>query len=191
MEASAGPDHAFWSKLDAWSYRDAALLLCGFDPDRVRGLGIRLDGREVPAEFSEASKVYRILKSTADKSQPTVHPFTVIEHALGKGLPLPGLLLEAVRERFSHERKRAGREVDDTLNEPDDAEPNPRSKQFLLRLIYVLATQGYGLKLEMPYNDARDIAADAERAGLALDRGTIARYLREARQQAESLRLTD
>jgi hypothetical protein len=81
--------------------------------------------------------------------------------------------------------------MDDSLSEADDAEPNPRSKQFLLRLIYVLATQGYGLKLDMPYNDARDIAADAERVGLALDRGTIARYLREARQQGESLRLTD
>lgn len=191
MEPSTGPDHVFWSKLDAWSYRDAALLLCGFDPDQVRGSGIRLDGREVPAEFSEASKVYRILKSTADKGQPTLHPFTVIEHALGRNLPLPGPLLAAVRERFSHERKRAGKEVDDPLKEPDDAEPNPRSKQFLLRLIYVLATHGYGVKLEMPYNDARDIAADAERAGLALDPGTIARYLREAREQAESLRLTD
>jgi hypothetical protein len=63
-------------------------------PRSVRGLGIRLDGREVPAEFSEASKIYRILKSTADKSQPTLHPFTVIEHALGKGLPLPGPLLD-------------------------------------------------------------------------------------------------
>lgn len=189
MEPSTGPDHIFWSKLDAWSYRDAALLLCGFDPDQARGLGIRLDGREVPAEFSEASKVYRILKSTADKSQPTLHPFTAIEHALGKNLPLPSPLLAAVRERYSHERKRAGKEVDDTLSEPDVAEPNPRSKQFLLRLIYVLATQGYGLKLDMPYNDARDIAADAERVGLALDRGTIARYLREAQQHTESLRL--
>ena len=190
MEPATGPDHVFWSKLDAWSYRDAALLLCGFDPDQVRGSGIRLDGRELPAEFVEASKVYRILKSTADKGQPTAHPFSVIEHALGKGLPLPGSLLAAVRERFSLERKRAGKEVDDSLDEPDDAEPNPRSKQFLLRLIYVLATHGYGLKLEMPYNDARDIANDAERSGLVLDRGTIARYLREAREQAESLRLT-
>ena len=34
---------------------------------------------------------------------------------------------------------------------PEDREPSPRSKQFLLRLIYVLATQGYGLKLEAPY----------------------------------------
>ncbi len=189
MEPSTGPDHIFWSKLDAWSYRDAALLLCGFDPDQARGLGIRLDRCEVPAEFREASKVYRILKSTADKSQPTLHPFTVIEHALGKNLPLPGPLLVAVRERFSHERKRAGKEVGDSLSEPDEAAPHPRSKQFLLRLIYVLATQGYGLKLDMPYNDARDIADDAERLGLALDRGTIANYLSEARQQAEVLGL--
>ncbi|MCP5279694.1 MAG: hypothetical protein H6935_15275 [Thiobacillus sp.] len=189
MDSSIGPDYVFWSKLDAWSHRDAALLLCGLDPDRVRGSGIRLDGRELPPEFIEAAKIYRILKSATDAGPHGVHPFTVIEHALGKGLPLPGPLLEAVRERFRLERKRAGRDLEDTLGEADEAAPHPRSKQFLLRLIYVLATQGYGLKLDMPYNDASDIADDAERLGLALDRGTIANYLSEARQQAEVLGL--
>jgi hypothetical protein len=83
-------DFVFWSRLDAWSYRDAALLLCGFDPDRLKGAGIRLDGRELPEAFTEASKVYRILKSGTNGSQQTIHPFNAIEHALGKGLPLPG-----------------------------------------------------------------------------------------------------
>jgi hypothetical protein len=143
----------------------------------------------LPPEFIEAAKVYRILKSAADAGLHGVHPFTVIEHALGKELPLPVPLLEAVRERFRLERKRAELAIEDTLSEADEAAPHPRSKQFLLRLIYVLATQGYGLKLDMPYNDARDIAEDAERLGLALDQGTIANYLREARQQAEVLGL--
>ena len=178
-------DFVFWSRLDAWSYRDAALLLCGFDPDRLKGAGIRLDGRDLPEEFTEASKVYRILKSGTN-GQQSIHPFNAIEHALGKGLPLPSALLEAVRERFRLERKRAGREAGG-LDVTEEVELNPRSKQFLLRLIYVLATQGYGLKLEAPYVDASDIVADAERLGLVLDRGTIARYLDEARQQAESL----
>ena len=73
----------------------------------------------------------------------------------------------------------------------EEPEPSLRSKQFLLRLIYVLATQGYGLKLEAPYIDASDIIADAERLGLVLDRGTIARYLKEARQQTESISGTE
>jgi hypothetical protein len=180
-------DFVFWSKLDAWSYRDAALLLCGFDPDRLKGAGIRLDGRELPEAFTEASKVYRILKSGTNGGQQTIHPFNAIEHALGKGLPLPGALLEAVRERFRLERKRAGREGGVGLDMTDEVELNPRSKQFLLRLIYVLATQGYGLKLDATYVDASEIVADAERLGLVLDRGTIARYLKEARQQAEAI----
>jgi len=58
-------DFVFWSRLDAWSYRDAALLLCGFDPDQLKGAGIRLDGRDLSAEFTEASKVYRILIDSA------------------------------------------------------------------------------------------------------------------------------
>ena len=182
-------DFVFWSRLDSWSYRDAALLLCGFDPDRLKGAGIRLDGRELPEEFAEASKVYRILRSGTNGSQQTIHPFSVMEQALGKGLPLPSALLDAVRERFRLERKWAGREVGAGLDMIAEVDLNPRSKRFLLRLIYVLATQGYGLKLDMPYNDASDIAADAERLGLALDRGTIANYLSEARQQAEVLGL--
>lgn len=184
-------DFVFWSRLDAWSYRDAALLLCGFDPDRLKGAGIRLDGRELPEAFTEASKVYRILKSGANGGQQNIHPFSVIEHALGKGLPLPIALLEAVRERFRLERKRAGREAGGGLDMTEEVDLNPRSKQFLLRLIYVLATQGYGLKLEVPYVEASEIVADAERLGLVLDRGTIARYLKEARQQAESLNSAD
>jgi len=60
-----------------------------------------------------------------------------------------------------------------------------------LRLIYVLATQGYGLKLEAPFVDASEIVSDAERLGLVLDKGTIAHYLNEARQQAESPSSTD
>ena len=126
------------------------------------------------------------LKSAVNGGQQTIHPFTVIEHALGKDLPLPSPLLEAVRERFRQERRRTGQEIGDPLGGVEGGEPSPRSKQFFLRLIYVLATQGYGFKLEMPYNDASEIVSDAERLGLVLDRGTIARYLKEARKQAES-----
>lgn len=184
-------DFVFWSRLDAWSYRDAALLLCGFDPDQLKGAGIRLDGRELPAAYTDASKVYRILKSVANGGQQSLHPFTAVEHALGRGLSVPAPLLEAVRDRFRRERKRAGRDGENGLDMAEEPEPSPRSKQFLLRLIYVLATQGYGLKLEAPYIDASDIIADAERLGLVLDRGTVARYLKEARQQVESHLNTD
>ena len=184
-------DFVLWSRLDAWSYRDAALLLCGFDPDRLKGAGIRLDGRDLSEEFREASKVYRILKSGANAGQQSIHPFNVIEHALGKGLSLPTGLMEAVRERFRLERKRSISEQSGGLEMTEEVVLNPRSKQFLLRLVYVLATQGYGLKLEAPYFDASEIVADAERLGLVLDRGSIARYLTEARQQAESLSSKD
>jgi hypothetical protein len=105
-------DFVFWSRLDAWSYRDAALLLCGFDPDRLKGTGIRLDGRELPEAFTEASKVYRILKSGANGGQQTIHPFNASSSTRSaRACPFPACLLEAVRERFRLERKRAGREA--------------------------------------------------------------------------------
>jgi len=177
-------DYTFWSKLDTWSFRGAALLLCGFDPDEVRGSGVRLDGRDHPQHLAEASKVYRILKSASDLGANAAHPFSVVEYALKKDLPMPIPLLEAVRDRFREEREHAGLELDASLGE---AEPHPRTRQFLLRMIYVMARRGYGMELEQPYNDAREIAADAERLGLGLDRGAIARYLREAHQHFESV----
>jgi hypothetical protein len=185
MTTQTGLDYDFWSKLDTWSYRDAALLLCGFDPDQVKGSGIRLDGREMPSEFLEASKVYRILKSGAGLGLNSAHPFAVVEHALKKDLPMPEALLQAIRERYRQERKLEGSELDNSQNGDDD-EPHPRTKEFLLRLIYVMATRGYGLNLEKPYSDAKEIAGDAERMGLVLDRGAVARCLTEARQLGES-----
>ncbi len=191
MNTATGPDYGFWSRLDAWSYRDAALLLCGFDPDRARGSGIRLDRREIPLQYTEASKVYRILRSAAVPGEHAAHPFTLIEHALRNGLPLPAPLLEAVRERFRRERGGGRQPTLDSLGTAETAGPHPRTQRFLLRLIYVLATGGYGLKLDMSYNDAGEIADEAERLGIALDRGTIAHYLTKARKLSESAALTE
>lgn len=191
MNPPSGPDFMFWSKLDAWSYRDAALLLCGFDPDHSRGSGIRLDRGEVPQMFVQASKVYRILRNAASLGLNSAHPFAIVEHALKKGLPVPAPLLQAVRERYLHERKREGRVADDSLSDADEDQALPHTRQFLLRLIYVMAMRGYGFKLDKPYNDALEIVGDAERMGLVMDRGAVARYLREARELSESATFSD
>jgi len=192
-------DYQFWSKLDGWTFRDAALLLCGFDPDQAKGLGIRLDGRNHPAKFAEASKVYRVLKSAPDLGHNQAHPFAIIEFALKKSLPMPKALFETIRDRYCLECKFDGRDVSDNLGKHDEvesesepeSEPHPRTKKFLLRLIYVMASRGYGFKLDKPYNDAKEIAEDAERIGLVLDRGAVARYLREAHRLADTGAIAD
>ncbi len=179
-------DYQFWSKLDSWAYRDAALLLCGFDPDQTKGLGIRLDGRNHPARYAEASKVYRILKSAPDLGHNQAHPFAIIEFALKKSLPMSKALFETVRERYRLERKLEGREADENLAAHDKADLHPRTRKFLLRLIYVMSSRGYGFTLDKPDNDAKVIAGDAEHIGLLLDPGAVARSLTEARHLAES-----
>ena len=192
-------DYQFWSKLDCWTYRDAALLLCGFDPDQSKGLNIRLESRNHPTKYAEASKVYRILKSAPDLGHNQAHPFAIIEFALKKSLPMPKGLFETIRERYCLECKFDGRDVNDNLGKQADdgteawseQEPHPRTKKFLLRLIYVMASRGYGFKLDKPYNEAKEIAEDAERLGLVLDRGAVARYLREAHRLAESGAIAD
>lgn len=186
MKEHAQVDFQFWSKLDAWHYRDAALLLCGFDPDIAKGTGLRLDGRNHPMKYAEASKVYRILKSAPDLGHNLAHPFAIIEYALKKNLPMPKALFETVRDRYCLECKFEGREVVGNLVQQSEAEPHPRTRNFLLRLIYVMAVRGYGFKMDKPYNDAKEIAEDAERVGLVLDRNAVARYLREARRLIDS-----
>ena len=192
-------DYQFWSKLDNWSYRDAALLLCGFDPDQAKGLGIRLDGRNHPVKYAEASKIYRILKSAPDLGHNQAHPFAIIEFALKKNLPMPKALFETIRERYCLECTFDGRDTNDNLCKQDEdaleakpeIEPHPRTRNFLLRLIYVMASRGYGFKFDKPYNEAKEIAEDAERLGLVLDQGAVARYLREAGRLAESRAIAD
>ena len=186
MKDPSQVDYEFWSKLDGWRFRDAALLLCGFDPDQAKGLGIRLDGRNYPSEFAEASKVYRILKSAPDLGHNQAHPFAIIEFALKKNLLMPKALFEAVRERYRLERKLEGRGTDESLAAQDKADLHPRTRKFLLRLIYVMSSRGYGFKLDKPDNDAREIADDAVHIGLKLDPGAVARSLTEARHLAES-----
>ena len=190
-------DYQFWSKLDSWSYRNAALLLCGFDPDQAKGSGIRLDGRNHPAKYAEASKVYRILKSASELGHNFAHPFGIIEFALKKNLPMPKVLFETIRERYCLECKFDKKDIGDNLGKGEEVEadsepePHPRTKKFLLRLIYVMASRGYGFKLDKPYNHAKEIADDAERMGLVLDCGAVARYLREAHRLAESGTIAD
>ena len=108
---------------------------------------------------------------------------------------MPKALFETIRERYCLECKFDGRDVNDNLGKQDEAGPepelHPRTKKFLLRLIYVMASRGYGFKLDKPYNDAKEIADDAERMGLVLDRGAVARYLREAHRLAESGTIAD
>lgn len=191
MNPPSEPDFTFWSKLDAWSYRDAALLLCGFDPDHSRGSGIRLDRSVVPQTFVNASKVYRILKKAAGLGLNSAHPLAIVEHALKKNLPMPAPLLQAVRERYLRERQCERHEIDGSLSEADEVESHPHTRQFLLQLIYVMAMRGYGFKLEKPYNDAREIVGDAERMGLVLDLSAVARYLREARKLSELATFSD
>jgi hypothetical protein len=48
------PDYAFWAKLDSWPLKDAALLLCGSDPDQFRGTNLRFNSKDVPQELTEA-----------------------------------------------------------------------------------------------------------------------------------------
>jgi hypothetical protein len=104
-------------------------------------------------------------------------------------------LFQTIRERYCLELNFDVRDVNDNLGKEDEAEPepepHPRTRKFLLRLIYVMASRGYGFKLDKPYNDAKEIAEDAERMGLVLDRGAVARYLREAHRLAESGTIAD
>lgn len=99
---------------------------------------------------------------------------------------MPKALLEAVRERYRLERKLEGWEADESLTAQDKADLHPRTRKFLLRLIYVMSSRGYGFKLDKPDNDAKEIADDAVRMGLRLDPGAVARSLTEARHLAQS-----
>ncbi|EKD92202.1 MAG: hypothetical protein ACD_29C00119G0001 [uncultured bacterium] len=55
------PDYDFFLKLDKWTKKDAALILCGCDPAKHRNLRFSQDG--LPDDLIASQKLYRIFFS--------------------------------------------------------------------------------------------------------------------------------
>lgn len=80
IDQKALPDYAFWSKLETWTLKNAALLLHAFDPLEYRQVKFNL--REIPnaPELKDVYKTFLILENVIANKQPY--------YANNSGIPL-------------------------------------------------------------------------------------------------------
>jgi len=103
------PDYNWWSKVDNWSLKEAALLLHGHDPCEHRLL--QLGEIYILSEMEEVQKTYFLLKATPWKERYAYHvgkglcPMAVMTEAIEKALPFPQPLYELVSARFARQNQ--------------------------------------------------------------------------------------
>lgn len=141
------PDYKFWSKLDRWKHKEAALLLHEIDPLEYKS--IRFDSKTIPPELKEAYKTYRILTSIEWRNiDPSfyseVHPYAIISQAVLKDLTIPSELFEMLKIRELKKKQWKGLEINtqeniDEKKFPSSEKPlSSREKRNVLKAIGIL-----------------------------------------------------
>ena len=141
------PDYDYLLKLETWSRREAALIVCGFDPQDFRG--VPFSENKLPETLREAYKVYRIFR-TVDFSEkygkPRPYPLDFLVECREKDIAVPDALNAAIERRLEHMqmrrecRERAAQERQETreAKEPK-ANAGVRERKYLLKMIGALA----------------------------------------------------
>lgn len=178
-------DYRYWTSLDRWQAKEAALLLDGKDPDQHKA--VKLTGSDIPAGYENAAKIAKLLSRIDWKGrygfeafEVSNSPVFIVKTLSDAGWPVPERLLESISPLL---RKLENRFLEE---EADRALPTStaatKERQTMLKLILGLACAGYGIDPSSTRNPkAKEMREDLERVGLPLDDGTIKKYLDEAR----------
>lgn len=130
----SAPDYKFWSKLDVWNFKEAALLLHEIEPHEY--MQVKFTTREIPTEpeLREPHKTFLILKkmnwgknySYGDSGET---PQNIYFAAFKKGLDIPE---ELSQQLGKHHKEEA--ENEKLINKNPD-ELTTRERRNLLKLI--------------------------------------------------------
>src|SRR3990172_6030615 len=99
------PDYDYLLKLDHWSKKDAALIICGKDPENYPR-DVQFTGNNIPNELREPYKLYKIFVAFdryADHLHRLGDPCVYINLAYGKDWKIPDDLVVAytrLQERY-------------------------------------------------------------------------------------------
>lgn len=106
--ASTTVDYRYLMMLDFWSCKDAALIICGFDPEQYRH--VRFYSKYINAnsnpELIEAYKLYKLFESANQSraySNRLGHPISYITVCLKKDWSIPDELFQLADQRYRRE----------------------------------------------------------------------------------------
>lgn len=186
-------NYKYWASLDKWTQKEIALLMVGMDPDSHKE--VRLNSRDLPAEYAEAADISRahgridwVGRYGSQGYQISGNPMYAVNALISAGWDAPDELLAALRERAEKDRLFSQHgENNDNDNEESAAvrtnSASTRERKTMLKLILGLACGGYGMDPSAEKNrHAKSMREDLEKLGIPLDDATIKKYLDEARQ---------
>lgn len=129
------PDHDFFLKLDKWTKKDAALILCGHNPSNYKNLRLTQDG--LPQELIPSAQLYRIFCSVNffTKYGRDHYPLDYILECHKKGIALSEALLASARQLFRYLKK-----FEAVTEECPEDSADSRERNYLLKIIGALTS---------------------------------------------------
>jgi hypothetical protein len=108
-DAITKPDYVFWSKWDEWIFKDAALLLHGFEPLELKQAKFIVTKPPEEPELQEAHKTFLLLKHSNWRdlgliTSNSTHPYAIEQMARHKDLPFPQEIAECLNARRKREQ---------------------------------------------------------------------------------------
>lgn len=146
------PDYVFWSKWDEWTFKDAALLLHGFEPLKWKQAKFNVSKPPDEPELGEAHKTFLILKyanwtGIGLITSNSTHPYAIEKMARRKDLPFPQEIIKHLEARRKREQA-ISHSSHSTIAPPSEAEISPeknkevsahsRERRNLLKIIGIL-----------------------------------------------------
>lgn len=118
MKKREKPNYRWWSNMEAWTFKQATLLLHGLDPNQHRSL--KPYAYHLPAEYLPLQKTYLMLSQFPWKQlyphyyfeDKGIHPVAIVFLAVQKKLPLPKRLKKIIIQRLNEENQHRENESD-------------------------------------------------------------------------------
>ncbi len=146
------PDYVFWSKWDEWTFKDAALLLHGFEPLNWKEAKFNISKSPDEPELQEAHKTFLLLKHANWTgigliTSSSTHPYAIQEMARYKDLPFPPEITKYLEARRKREQENPHRsrflnsipqEMEVAPEKNKEASAHSRERRNLLKTIAII-----------------------------------------------------
>jgi len=135
------PDYDYLLKLEYWPKKDAALIICGKDPEYYRGM--QFSSKNITEELIPAYKLYKIFDSYdkySNHQERLGKPWTYLSLAHNKDWEIPDALCEAY-SKYTVRKNEIAAAAEQRVQEAKEAEYDngARERKYLLKIIGALA----------------------------------------------------
>lgn len=134
------PDYDFLLKLDSWSQKNAAIIICGLDPEKYRSIRFTIKDYDsnvkMHPELINPYKLHKIFSSVRfyKYREHNGHPAAYLNECLQKRWPIPEKLWQLAKEAYIHQFPELFGEVTQEV----EVTPSNKEKDYLLKTLGAL-----------------------------------------------------